>query len=137
MFTFFQYIIEVVDVKPTVEHQHKEMKTLIGHLHVHKFYVKHPALKRKMHIGVIHKHGDSHGTVLVGSKGKNDTTTSFKTIGHLGTRNMMHVLGRVKHHLPHVETLGGDRVTGSREDTGKHNTNVSIKHVKPIPPEKQ
>jgi hypothetical protein len=109
-------------------------------LHGYEFHVKHPSLKRimKVHVYSFHhpddEHGN-HGVIGVGSKEKSQEGTSFSHIGHLGTRNVMHVLGRIKHHIPHLEKLSGDRVTGARKDSTEKHTEVSIKHVKPIPPE--
>lgn len=95
MFTFKQYITEVLDVKPKVD------------------YVKHETFPF---------HGDEH-----------------EHMGHLGTKNVMHAVGRIKHHLPsHVEILYGNRITGARakKDHGSYG-DISLKHVKPIPPDNE
>lgn len=135
MFTLAQYITEVLDVKPTVKYiKHTEVDDPRLHVHVHEIHVKHPALKNTMHINIMHNHGSSHGTVVIGSKTKDNINTSFATIGHLGNKNMLHVLGRVKHHIPHLETIGGNRMTGARKHSQHDETTVSIKNVKPIAP---
>ncbi len=136
MFTFHQYITEVLDVKPKVTFLRTSQH---GGNYIHHFDVDHPALKTKVRVSVEH-----YGPTEAGSMDIHGKNMGYEHIGHLGIKNVMHVIGRIKHHLPsHITTLDGQRLTGSHIGTAKKSdmratvSSISIKHVKPIPPDNE
>ncbi len=135
MFDFIQYITEIHDIKPKVQliKPLAHSSNITTH-HQNRFIVSHPSLKKDALITTVHKSGEKHAEINISSEGG-----SYDHMGNLGPRHVMHVLGRIKHHLPDIETLKGKRVTGAREKLDnsdpKKETEMSIKHIKPIPPE--
>ena len=136
MRSFKQYITEVLDVKPKVNLIRRASYPRNEYIN-HEFKLDHPSLKKPVHIDVLHEPATNIGHVDIYGKGER-----YETMGKLGTKNMMHVLGRIKHHIPNLESLHGDRLTGARNgearDTKKTEiemAHVNVKHVKPIPPE--
>ncbi len=125
MLTFRQFLLEQ-DERPKVEYKPPRRGS-----NDHIFKVTHSLLTGPKHVSIrIDHRSPNHGTMNV---------YPIHDLQQLGTRHVMHVLGRIKHHLPHIETLGGDRVTGSRTGTSRENqhTETTVKNVKPIPPDKE
>lgn len=120
------------DVKPKVKH-------IENNADYHTFHVTHPSLKKKtLKVSVHHNPKTKEGEVFVANK----KTGSVNFMGKLGHSNVKHVIGRIKHHVPDVESLTGFRSTGSRKkarktiktltDLQNQHASLNIKHIKPI-----
>lgn len=130
MFTFKLYLTEVYDVKPEVRYASHTKKS--HGLHTHYFDIEHPSLSKTARVTIQH-FDDTH----VGETDIHGKKSGYEHLGNLGTKNVMHVAGRIKHHLPsHIESLSGSRLTGARKNLGTYG-GISLKHVKPIPPDNE
>lgn len=135
MFTFKQFLLEDEE-KPKVTHL-KSTGSTVQH---HEFEVSHPKLTSPARISIIQGSDKTYAHVDVTNNNKNPEK-QYESMGKLGTKHVMHVLGRIKHHVPELETVGGTRITGAHKGIARNpyqkdsNTMVSIKHVKPIPPD--
>jgi hypothetical protein len=128
MITFKQYLLEA-NINPIVTHsKHKQT----GTFHMHDFHVQHPLLNQTANVRVVH-HGDNPSAKI----DVYDQDGDYSHMGHMGAKNVMHVIGRLKHHLPsHITHIQGDRVTGARKHNfGGSKGSISIEHTKPIPPD--
>ncbi len=130
MLTFRQFLLEQ-DEKPKINY-----KGISGN-NEHHFHITHPSLEAPASVRIDHSNEDPKiGYINISHSGKDG-----HFMGNLGHRNVRYAMGRIKHHLPpSIESLhsAGARTTGSKskgiEELGSI---VSIKHVKPIPPDNE
>lgn len=128
MFSFKEYLVEIYDVKPKVEYKHHE------NMRIHEFKVTHPSLKHTVTVELHPQHyNKNHAAVDIFK----DNSDGYRKDSDLGTKHVMHVLGRIKHHVPHIEQIMGSRITGARKSKnwGENEGHINMTKVKPIPPE--
>jgi hypothetical protein len=96
----------------------------------HHFTVEHPNLgKNRANVFVNHYESSNKGYVDIHNE--KDEDNPFQKMGSLSHAHQRHVIGRIKHHIPKLNTLFGSRTTGARKESHKEGS-ADISRIKPI-----